>query len=116
MLRCLEVTFVVAMSLLGIVDSVEFSSFVSSIFIKALTTRALVTCCSVNVVLIYLMKPIYVLYLSCVSQVLCFCSVVMMLLSPCIIDDIVLVESMAWWTKKRGNRALRSLMMLNFVA
>ena len=73
MLRFLEVVFVVTMSSLGIVDRVKISSLVSSRFIKALTTRALATCCSVNAVLIYLMKPILasrcVLYLLCVNQV-----------------------------------------------
>ena len=58
MLRFLEVVFVVTMSSLGIVDRVKISSLVSSRFIKALTTRALATCCSVNAVLIYLMKHI----------------------------------------------------------
>ena len=65
---------VVTMSSLGIVDKVEISSLVSSRFIKALTMCVLVTCCSVNAVLIYLMKSILasrcVLYLSCVDQVL----------------------------------------------
>ena len=39
---------------------------------------------------------------------------VMMLSSPYFIDDTVLVESMTWRTKKRGNRALRLLMMVIF--
>ena len=57
-LRFLEVVFVVTMSSLGIVDRVEISSLFSSRFIKAWTTRALATCCNVNAVLMYLMKPI----------------------------------------------------------
>ena len=39
----------------------------------------------------------------------------MMSLSPCFIDDTVLVDSITWRTKKRGKRALRSLMMVNFL-
>ena len=58
MLRDLEVVFVVTMSILRIVDRAEISSLVSSRFIKAWTTRALATCCNVNAVLMYLMKPI----------------------------------------------------------
>ena len=120
LVRSIIVVFVVTMSSLGIVERTEISSLVSSRFIRSLTTRALATCCSVNTVLIYLMKPIlasrYVLYLYCVNQVLFFCSVVMMLSSPCFIDDTILVESMTWRTKKGGKRALRSLMMVNFVA
>ena len=89
--------FVVTMSSLVIVDMAENSSLVSSRFIKALTTRTLATCCSVNAVLIYLMKPILasrcVLRLDYVNQVLFFCSVVMTLSSSYFIDDTVLVES-----------------------
>ena len=120
MLRFLEVVFVIIMSSLGSVDKVEISSLVSLKFIKALTTRVLATCCSVNAVLIYLTKPILpsrcVLYFSYVNHVLFFCSVVMILSSPCFIDDTVLVESMTLRTEKRGNQASRSLMMANFVA
>ena len=74
MLRFLEVIFVVTISSLEIFDRAEIYSLVNLRFIKALTTRALATCCGVNAVLIYLMKPILasrcVLYLSCVNQVL----------------------------------------------
>ena len=98
MLCFLELVFVVTLSSLRIVDRADISSLVSSRFIKALTTRALATCCSVNAVLIYLMNYILasrcVLYLSCVNQVLFFYSVVMMLLSRCFIDDMVMVKSM----------------------
>ena len=65
MLRFLEMVFVVTMSSLGIVDKAEISSLVSSRFIKALTKRALATCCSVNTVLIYLIKHILVSRWNC---------------------------------------------------
>ena len=120
MLRFLEVVFLVTMSSLGIVDREEISSLVSSRFIKALTTRALATFCNMNAVRMYLMKPILasrcVFYLYCVNQVLFFYSMVMILSSPYFIDDMVPVESITWRTKKRGNRALQSLMMVNFAA
>ena len=93
MLRFLEVVFVVTMSYLGILERVDISSLVSSKFIRTSTTRALATCFTANTVLIYLMKPILasrcVLYLSCVNQVF-FCSVDIMLSSPCFKDDTTL--------------------------
>ena len=55
MLHFLKVVFIVTISSLGIVDKAKISSLVSPRFIKALTTRALTTCCSVNAILIYLM-------------------------------------------------------------
>ena len=58
MLCFLETVFVNTMSSLVIVERVEIFSLVSSRFVRALTTRALATCCGVNTVLIYLMKPI----------------------------------------------------------
>ena len=86
MLRFLEVVFVVTMSFLVIVERTEITSLASSRFSKVLTTRFLATYCIVNIVPIYLMKPILVsrcfLYLFCVNQVLVFCSVVMILSSP----------------------------------
>ena len=96
MLCFLEVVFDETVSSSGIVVRAEISSLGSSRFIRAFTTRTLVTCCSVNTVLIYLMKLILasrcVLYLSCAIQVLFFCSVVIMFSSSCFIDDTVLVE------------------------
>ena len=50
--------FVVTISSLEFFDRAEIYSLVSSRFIKALTTRALATCCNVNAVLMYLMRPI----------------------------------------------------------
>ena len=96
MLRFLDVVLDVTVSSLGIVERVEISSLVSSRFIRAFTTRTLATYCSVNTVLMYLMKPILasrcVLYLSCAIHVLFFCKVVIMFLSPYFMDDTVLVE------------------------
>ena len=106
MLRFLEVVFFVTMSSLGIVERAEIYFLVSSRFIRVLTTRTLATCCSVNTVIIYLMNLILVsrcvLYLSCINHDLCFYSVVMILSSPCFIDDMVLIETMTWRTKKTG--------------
>ena len=77
-LRFVEVVCVVTMSSLGIDDRVDIFSLVSWRFLKALTTRALATCCSVNVELIYLMKPILpswcVLYFIVLTRS-CFCVV-----------------------------------------
>ena len=68
-LRFFEAVFVVTMSFLEIVERADISSWFNSRFIRALTTPAFATCCSVNAVLIYLMNPILalrcVLYLSC---------------------------------------------------
>ena len=61
--------FVVTMSSLGIVDKAEISSLVSLRFIKALTKRALATYCSVNTVLIYLIKYILVSRWNCAKYV-----------------------------------------------
>ena len=87
-------------SSLGIVERVEISSLVSSRFIRAFTTRTLATYCSVNTVLMYLMKPILasrcVLYLSCAIHVMFFYKVFIMFSSLCFIDDTVLVKSMMW--------------------
>ena len=119
-LRFLDVVFDMTMTSLGFEERVDISSTVSSRFIKTFTTRTLATCCSVNAVLMYLMKPILasqcVLYLSCALHVLFFYKVVIMFSSPCFIDDETLVDSMTWWTKKRGKRVLRSLIMVNFDA
>ena len=120
MLRFLDVVFDMTMTSLGFEERVDISSTVSSRFIKTFTTRTLATWCSVNAVLMYLMKPILasqcVLYLSCALHVLFFYKVVIMFSSPCFIDDETLVDSMTWWTKKRGKRVLRSLIMVNFDA
>ena len=57
-MRFLEVVFLVTMLSLVIVERADISSLVSSRFVRALTSHSLVTCCSVNAVIIYLMKQI----------------------------------------------------------
>ena len=103
---CIIMFVIVTMLSLVIVERADISSLVSSRFVMALMMRALATCYSVNAVLIYLMKSILasrcVLYLFFTNQVFFFCSVVMMLSSPCFIDDTV--ESMTWRTKNGKSR------------